>query len=336
MNDGITKDYSISLIRFLATVSIIVCHLFQFYDHELAWWFNIGVQMFLCISGFLYAKKGVITDDLKFYKKTFTKILVDYYIIAIPAFVILTVFFFKQFSVITAIQVLFTKAVLPGGGHLWYIPYCLLCYFLTPLLSRFFDRHKNKHLTISFVILFLILITLIDLFFHFFVGAWIFCYILGYFLGVVSLKGKTKLYNAICLIIIAIAVVSNTAQILLDYVIKFEFNEVHYVYYKKMCNYAHVALGTALFLLLKKLFAVIFKNGYPTPIQKFCSISDRYSYDVYLVHHFIILGPLTLMTLTKIPILNIVIILVLIVLLAVIVNLISAFIKNKLKKFTEL
>lgn len=332
MNDGKRTDYSISLIRFIATASIIACHMFQFYKHELMWWLNVGVQIFFCMSGFLYGRKGVIEDNFKFYKKTFTKVLVDYYIVAIPMFIILTVLFVDKFSIVSMIQVLFTKAVMEGGEHLWYVSYCLFCYLCTPLLSRFFDRYKDRRIVISFVVLCWIVVALVDLFFYYFIGAWLFCYILGFFLGVISSKGKTKLYNTVCLVIIAFAIISNTVQIILDYIVKLELNDANGIYYAKMCNYAHVALGTSLFLLLKKLFTAIFKKGYPKPIQKFCALSDRYSYDIYLVHQFFILGPLSLMALTNIPALNIIIILAVIILLAVIVNLLSNLIRKPLKK----
>lgn len=62
---------------------IISCHIMQYYDLELAWWFNVGVQIFLCISGFLYGQKSIdnVTD---FYNKRLKKILIPYYLVFIP------------------------------------------------------------------------------------------------------------------------------------------------------------------------------------------------------------------------------------------------------------
>ena len=68
----------ISLLRMLSVFSIISCHIMQFYNNELAWWFNTGVQVFLLISGFLYSQKNVKVKE--FYKKNITKILFDYYV----------------------------------------------------------------------------------------------------------------------------------------------------------------------------------------------------------------------------------------------------------------
>ena len=56
---------------------------------EWAFWFNVGVQMFLFISGFLYGKKDKI-EAVGFYKKSFPKLLVDYYVFIVLRFSNLT------------------------------------------------------------------------------------------------------------------------------------------------------------------------------------------------------------------------------------------------------
>ena len=95
-----------------------------------------------------------------------------------------------------------------------------------------------------------------------------------------------------------------------------------------MCVYAHVLLGVALFVIFKSLFSSAFKNGYPDFIKKICSYSDKYSYDIYLVHQFVILGPFSLMNLTDVLALNLILIVIIVVVAAVVVNLISASIKK--------
>ena len=78
-----TKDhfYNISLLRLIATLSILICHIFQFYNNFLAWWLNVGVVVFLIISGYLYGLreytfisiKEKLDFSLKFYYKVFVK-----------------------------------------------------------------------------------------------------------------------------------------------------------------------------------------------------------------------------------------------------------------------
>ena len=128
------KDYSISLARFLATSAIIICHIMQYYNFVLAWWFNVGVQIFLCMSGFLYGKKE-ITKPIGFYKKQFVKILLDYYVVVLTVAAFQFIFMPEEITLLQFAKSILTVGTLSGGGHLWYIPYILLCYLITPLLS---------------------------------------------------------------------------------------------------------------------------------------------------------------------------------------------------------
>ena len=73
------KDYSISFVRCISMIFIILCHVFQYFDKEIAWWLNVGVQLFLFISGWLYSNKK-IDNYKKFYLKEFIKILLPYYL----------------------------------------------------------------------------------------------------------------------------------------------------------------------------------------------------------------------------------------------------------------
>ena len=73
------KDYAISVVRLIAFCMVVICHICNFYNNELAYWFNCGVQVFLVISGFLYGQRGIIRWK-SFYKRNLPKILMDYYI----------------------------------------------------------------------------------------------------------------------------------------------------------------------------------------------------------------------------------------------------------------
>ncbi len=328
------RDYSISIIRLISTSFIITCHIMQYFNIELAWWFNVGVQMFLCMSGFLYGKKNKIYEDIQFYKKNAIKILVDYYVVIIPIILLFAIFHPERLSAIKIIKVLLTYGVLDGGEHLWYIPYCLFCYLITPFLSRYFYNHQNKHIIIRFLLLSFFAVVITETFFSYFNSAWIFCYILGFFLGNISINNKNKSYNKMSYFIIVGAIISNTIQITIDYILKLEFNGLFSSLYLRFCNFAHVALGVSLFIFLKFLFYGIFKSGYSNLIKKVSFVSDKYSYDVYLVHQFVILGPFSLMQITKITSINLTLILSIIAVSAVLVHFISNLIIKKLKAIT--
>lgn len=322
-------DYSISMIRLIATFFIITCHIMQYLVIELAWWFNVGVQIFLCMSGFLYGKKEKIGDDLTFYKNNTIKILIDYYVVIIPVILLFIVFIPEQLSILTILKVLLTHGTINGGGHLWYIPYCLFCYFMTPFLSRYFKN--SKYVFRRFLILSILAIVITETFFNYFNSAWIFCYILGFFLGNISNFEKNILFRNTSFLIITMAIILNAIQIVQDYILMLKLHGLIASLYGIFCDFAHVFLGVALFIGFKFIFSKVFKRGYPNSIKKLCLYSDMYSYDVYLVHQFVILGPFSLMEVTNNIGLNIVLILTTIIVASVVVNFVSTKIKYKIE-----
>ena len=78
------RNNVISLLRAVSMCSIILCHILQFYGNELAFWFNVAVQIFLILSGYLYACREPSAVEggggyFYFIKKTFIKYyLYDY------------------------------------------------------------------------------------------------------------------------------------------------------------------------------------------------------------------------------------------------------------------
>lgn len=326
------KDYSISLIRLISTIFIVSCHMMQYLKFPLAWVFNVGVQIFLFMSGYLYGLKKYDGDDINFYKKQFKKILIDYYIVIIPVIIIYFVFSRNNISKTIAYEMLLTHTTVKGGGHLWYIAYCLICYLITPFLYRLFDDIlKKKHIVIHTSIIMLLIITIINNFFKYFNSAWIFCYIFGFFIGNLKKENLFKLEKNISIISIIIALIMNSIRILEYFKINIVVNRLSTTTYERFCNFSHVLLGVSLFIIFRLIFNTIFKKEYPNIIKKICSYTDKMSYDIYLVHQFLILGPFTLMRLTPYLIINIIIILILIIILATIVN----FLSNRTKKIIE-
>lgn len=82
-------------------------------------------------------------------------------------------------------------------------------------------------------------------------------------------------------------------------------------------------LGVSIFLLLLTLFQYV-----PVRKRNILDISDRYSYDIYIVHHIYILGPFSLMEITQYKIINIITILILIILSSIFLEHIRIVILN--------
>ena len=299
------RNMGISMVRFIAMIFIITCHFMQYFNFELAWWFNVGVQMFLCISGYLYSNKKI--ETVAFYKKTFRKILVPFFIVAIvfyPIIVIINNLGIKHF-----IKGLLLNSTLPGGGHLWFIPTILFCYFITPIISAFYDNCKKaKSIVFTYLGMLIVIFLSLKFIIAFFNPAWISCYVTGFFLGRIFIYGEKRLIKVTSITLLGLAFVANFIQIIFDYVMKIKFTG-----YGVFCNYAHLLLGVAFSLILSKVFENIKYNQ----ILRF---SDNYSYEIYLVHQFFILGPLSLMKLTNYTLLNVIIIIICVLTSGIIVN----------------
>ena len=75
----IQESHGLVIIRVFAMLSIVVCHLFQSYNLGLAGLFNIGVQVFFVLSGYLYGTK-MILDWKNWAKKRIHKIYLPYFV----------------------------------------------------------------------------------------------------------------------------------------------------------------------------------------------------------------------------------------------------------------
>ena len=142
----ISEDESniISLVRVFATFLIVMCHYIVIYS-KVAWLsmvFNVGVELFFIISGFLYGQKKII-GVRKWLIKQIYKIAVPIYLYYLISGILLCAM--RQLGDINLIgvikQLLFLNGFIGGGigniatSHLWFMSYILLCYAITPILQ---------------------------------------------------------------------------------------------------------------------------------------------------------------------------------------------------------
>ena len=132
-SDLIKRDNAISFIRFVSMTMIVLCHFLQYFNLELAWWLNVGVQLFFTMSGFLYGEKE-IDKPIEFFCKQFRKILIPYWCIIIIVSLLHKLLLPSVFSWGKLISALFCVGTIPGMEHLWFVQYILICYLLCPYL----------------------------------------------------------------------------------------------------------------------------------------------------------------------------------------------------------
>lgn len=278
----------------------------QYYDLELAWWLNVGVQIFLCISGFLYGQKS-IDNVADFYNKRLKKILIPYYLVFIPFGIIEFIFARDVFSIKDFALGMVLCSTIKGAGHLWFIPTILMCYLITPLLQSYRNKCvEGKRTIVVFAVLGVIITSVLIQGFTTFNPAWICCYVLGYALGV-NENGEYISEKVLMIIAGIIAVAGNAVQIYCDYIANIDFTGFGIIK-----DYNHVMLGVFIFIQLKAIFEKVDLSKF----RKLLKLSDTYSFEVYLVHQLLILGPFSLLALTDFSLVNILIMLLSVSILA--------------------
>lgn len=275
----------------------------------------MGVQIFLCMSGFLYGGKR-IGDEIDFYIRRLKRILIPYYIILIIMSLIQLLYLDNVFDIYQFGLALIGRGTIEGGEHLWYVPTILMCYFLTPLLEKLQIKYVRSYIGgIKIMLLTSILFSVyFGVFANFYNPAWITCYVLGYFIGAIKSRDFSKKGGKWVVCIFAVlTIVGNGTQIYVDYIGKIKFSGVYHIIYNAGKKYNHVLLGVGIYTLLYSMFSRIHFKKMSTYILK---IVDDYSYEIYLVHQFFILGPLSLLCLTSCMMLNILIAIICIIVAA--------------------
>lgn len=305
----ITREESnaISLLRLLAMGSIVCCHLLQAYANKWAYVLNVGVQVFLIMSGYLYGHKK-ITDWKHWYKKRLEKLYVPYIL-----FVLVMLFLYVMCTdmVISWKNVIVYTADLQGVfggvkglGNLWYMTAIALCYVITPLLQKF-----RNYGSLGLICLLVAGILQYCFFrFYLFYFSWLYLYAVGYFYALAS-RPAQKLFE-LCAFLALILILRG---IIMDFS-------------SWQTRALHDVSGFVIFIVGMKLFRLCPLRRWEPCLQT----SDRLSYHIYLVHHVFILGPFSMIWIC--PPWNVLIIIAATIVSAVSLNAISERVVNYIKQ----
>ncbi len=181
-------DWSISALRFAAMCCIVACHLCQRYGLAAAWALNVGVQVFLVISGWLYGLHADISGVGNWYGKRLLRIAVPYWLVLVPLLIadaLLTMHVPSAQQVFLSLTGVRTGSI-PNGHHLWYVSAILLCYLMTPLLSWIWKRWRFWPIAL---IAALVLFTGNHLAAQ---GMWCCCYVLAFGIGRLVREGAPE------------------------------------------------------------------------------------------------------------------------------------------------
>ena len=283
------KFNNISLLRVIAILAIFSFHLLQpLSTTQGRQYFPMafGVEIFLFISGFLYAFKEIAFYK-EFFKKNFIKILWPTFLFILiclatgGVFSLLTKTDFVQFFHYTSV----TGELLYNHGHLWYIVAILLCYLSLPILKNL-GKKKIYYLFLSlFFVADIIAMTIFDIqivYAPFFVG-FMFCK----FIRTEAYQGLKKWIFLVCPLVFAGTLVA--------YIFVFNSDTL-------IANVPHLR-----FLLKHELTGVIavafsilffeafnFTNKYEK-LSQVLRYTDKYIFAFYFMHSFVILSATGLM-----------------------------------------
>ena len=299
---------------------IIVCHVFQYYENELAYWFNVGVQIFFVISGYLYSNR-VIDDPISFIIKGFKKILVPYEVLLFIAIVLYAIFARDSLSLVSAVKAIVCAGTIKGLGHLWFVGYILFCYLLTPYLYWIrlkVDKYSIGRMLLIYIALLIAVQVVGFAFDSYFLPDRISCYLIGFFVPSLISQIKEADKRRWSIVVVTIAVILNIGRFYLRYVNIGLFPSVLVTI---VVHYSHLILGVALFIVLMRIFKYAKYN-------ELLRWTDKYSYAVYLTHMLFIISPFSLMSVTTVYIINWMIMICSAILSAVVLNEASKYVQK--------
>lgn len=310
------RDSGISLVRVLAMLSIILCHILAEFDSVrfLGQVFNVGVLTFIFISGYLYGKKDVKHIGSWLYKRGI-KILIPMYIFMIFLFIYRAVAL-DQINIKHYILHLFNVQGFTGGvqgaGHLWFLTVIMLCYLITPLLNNV----KNRGFSLKNLVIILAALIVIDIMVTCFISAMIgrfVCFMLLYSVAYFySFKQQKKTSTKSLILFTAIAIFAVFCRLGAKYLI-----DGTVLYDSVIVTYSQSIFGAWIFL-----FIYYFKDKIPT--SRLIKHFDDISFAIYITHYMFIVGPFSVMSLTKYAAINIVLVLAF--------SYVSGFVLNKLSE----
>ncbi len=294
---------NISLVRMLAVIFIflhhVICGLYSNATTALLFFpLSVGVEIFLFISAFLYGNKK-ITNFKSFFKKRFIYIFLPYYIFVVSLFIFYLIFNPEVLTTWEIIQGLFCLYIFDNSfhplRHFWFLPIIMICYLLLPILQKLFDPNTStKTQKIIKFLLTVIILTELVLTFN---GTHMqfTCFILGYYFANKKDYNKLPFIKTIplFLLICGLYIIARGSNLIFDApALSNIIGQVCMLF-----------MGILLTLILLKIFN--FLNKKPTPML--LKISDKCSYQFYIVHQIFLIGQLSLLHLTPYLILNIII-----------------------------
>ena len=306
----------ITWLRATSVLLILMCHYVQQSSSTLlnmaAQFFNIGVNIFFLISGFLFGSQKHLGSCKQWYFKRFKRIFIPYefFVLILGAVTLLmggTIMKIDWLLLVSGLQG--TAVGVLGAEQTWFITVLLLCYALTPPILKLIDVLIRKRiiwvLAVAVILLPAVWIIIPIEFLSTIVGC-LDIYILALVIG--RCFKEIKKEKRLAIISIVIICISFSVRITGRY-----FFDGTALYNHGIVTYTQLFASLCIFYV----FAVFFQKIRPLPIVNLIS---EISYEIYLLHYMFCVGPIRLFSLTPSWILNCIIVTTLTLLLSLVLH----------------
>ena len=301
----------ISYLRVFAMILILACHIVQehnnVYINMTAQFLNVGVSIFIIISGYLYGKKEIKEEYFKWIIKRAKRILIPMYFFMV-FLLIVNLAIGSNMRIANWIVYIFNlqgfQIYVHGAEHLWYLTIIMICYLITPILNKYRRKISNKNL-----IIYISIGVLSQLITSYFINTqlgiyiiYLLLYIIAYSIGcrvniIISMK---LMFSSILLAGIS-GILRISARVLFD-------NSI--LYNVIIVGYTQGLIAFCIFYI----FIYICRN---LKENKVINFFDSISFEIYLVHYMYVVGPLRVMGLTNSFMINTIMTLVISILTAI-------------------
>lgn len=283
------RNYAISILRVAGMFSIVICHFTGWLGIAfLQQFFNFGVYLFLFISGFLYANKD-ITNYGRWFLSRLEKILIPYYLFAIP--VIIIYYCFNSIDIFEILKYLFClqglNFVLNGVqfteiaplGNLWFITIILICYLLTIIVKKI---EKNKKPRASVVTIILVAAFAVSSVLNYFsipcisLGYFI-TYFIGYYISKFKVKNSIFSFSILGVCLFAVSIIFRLLG-------KAYLDESNQSAYLIIASVTHLGVAVSSYFFVAFLTEKVNLLG-KLAKSKIWTALDKISYCIYITHY---------------------------------------------------
>lgn len=301
------ESQAIICLRAVSAAMIFVCHVVIYYKKPLlqmsAMFFNVGIYIFLIISGFLYSGKcvGKLYPFKTWMWKRYVRVTVPVIIWMIVVIVVnltqkVHISFWQVLSYVFNLEIVLPPIV--GIHHLWFLSVIMICYATLHIIDRKVKPERSGVKDIAFIIAPFGMISMVGVM----IGntdfiTYVLCimaFYIGYFIGFQKDFFKSIKFRMYIFLILLAVLIRIGGGYLLD------GSAIYYV----VVGFTHSALGLGIFMLILKMDKVIYCFCNPI-LKKTMNFCANISLEFYIVHYIFVCGTVSLMDVTQSISLNI-------------------------------